>query len=243
MLSRDLLVEAWRGLTWSTLLRVAMALCLFNAIAIIPTIPSQRSGFTWGPYANAFLAMQIKGFCVFMLVMVADRISDLRRGALWPYAAAVFLGVVTGATLLWLLTQRLLGVPTAVSLARGLAYEPFQSFTYRHSNGAMIIFALATAAYFRRRRALRNLAEVRAAEGRSAALEQQLLHARLASMHARIEPESIITELKQADALYQHDVEAGTAALQSLARRLRMALAETRSIAAQSAAAQRITSS
>jgi hypothetical protein len=230
VLTRRLLADAWGGLAPATVARLAMLLLLFNVIAIIPTLPAQRTGFHGGPYLVGFLAMQIKGFAVVMLVLVADRISDARRSALWPYAAAVILGVTSGAMLLWLLTQWLLQVPTAVASAKGLAYEPFLSFTHRHTNGAMMVFFLATAAYVLRRRALQRLDALRASQERRAELEQQLLKTRLAIMRSRVEPASIVAALTGAESLYQKDPAAGAQALQDLAHKLRGALAETRRV-------------
>jgi hypothetical protein len=217
---------AWSVVTRRDVLRMALLFLLYSTILTISRVPQLVRDPAWGPPLNALLSAQLNGFAVMFAVLVADRVCarDDRRS--WPYALAVVAGVALGTSSLWLLSQVLVGIPTAISAAG--AHEPFATFAFRHGLYNLAVCGLGTAVYVVRSRAVRREAALAAAHRERSDAERRLLEARLAAMQARVEPRFLLDALGRVERLYRTDRAAGDRMLQELVRYLRAAIPHMR---------------
>lgn len=197
------LALAWSGVT------IATATAYF-------TVPVRLT-----PALNAVLSMQFNGFAVLLAVLVVDHVTPplARRG--WRYAAAVFLGVASGTTALWLVAQRVLGLGTA--FGRG-AYEPFDTFVFRHGSHALVVCGLVTFVYVSARWAAERREALRRLQLERVAAEKQLVESTLAATRARVDPAALQATLARIDALYESRPAEADALLRDLIAFLRAAI-------------------
>jgi hypothetical protein len=172
-----------------------------------------------GPHLNGILTMQFNGFAVLFAVLIADHASPLPLRRWWPYVLAVFVGVGIGSTLLWFVTQRLFGIPTAYRFP-----EPLDTYLYRHGTHAFVVCGLVTFIYVSRRWAVQCLAALRAVQLERAQTEKRVLESRLAAMQARVEPQFLRDALTQVERLYDIDAQAADRVLKELIAYLRAAI-------------------
>jgi hypothetical protein len=180
---------------------------------------------SWWPALNAVLSMQFNGIAVMLSVVVADRASSSSLPRWWPYAMAVIVGVAMGTTLMWLVSQQLVGIPTAY---HPRAAEPLHTFAFRHALHGFVVCGLGTVAYVSRRRATQRLATLRTVQLERAQVEKRVLRSRLAAMQARVEPRFLLDALARVERLYEVDAQPGDNMLKELVTYLRAAIPQIR---------------
>jgi len=177
----------------------------------------------WGPQLNGLLTMQFNGFAVLLAVLVADHASPPPLRRWWLYVLAVVIGAFVGSTLLWLVSQRVIGIATAYGLP-----EPFDTFLYRHGTHAVEVCGMVTFIYVSRRWATARLTALRAVQLERAQVEKRVLESRLAAMQARVEPQFLRNTLAQVERLYDIDAQAADRVLKELIAYLRAAIPQAR---------------
>jgi LytS/YehU family sensor histidine kinase len=125
--------------------------------------------------------------------------------------------------MLWLITGRLLGLPTAYGTGPG-GTEAFDTFLYRHAIHALVVCGMATFVYVRRRWAAHSIAALRALQLERATIEKQVLESELAAMQARVDPEFLRTTLFRVERLYETDEQAADRLLKDFIVYLRAAI-------------------
>ena len=217
---------AWRAATWKHLLYTSL-LCLAWSGAIIATQTAYfAESVPLRPALNAILTMQFNGFAVLLGVLIADRASPLPLRRWGPYVLAVLVGVTVGSSLLWLVSQRLLGITSAYQT--GGMPEGYDTFFFRHAVHGLVYCGLATCVYVCRRWAAHRLTALRVVQLQRSETEKRVLEARLATMQARVEPQFLWNTLSQVERLYESDAPAADRMLKELTTYLRAAIPQTR---------------
>jgi hypothetical protein len=214
-------IGGWRAATPRHFVYTALLGLLWTAVTLATVRNASVSSA--GPYINATLTMQLNGFAVLLGVLVADRASPPPLHRWWLYVAAVAVGCVIGSSMLWLITGRLLGLPTAYGPGPGVA-EGFDTFFYRHATHNLVICGMVTFVYVRQRWAAHSVAALRALQLERATIEKQVLESQLAAMQARVEPEFLRTTLAQVERMYEVDARAADRLLNDLITYLRAAI-------------------
>ena len=196
------LALAWSGVT------VATATSYFT------------EAFRLTPSLNAVLSLQFNAFGVLLAVLVVDHVTPplARRGL--PYAAAVVLGVTSGTTALWVVSQRVLGLRTAY----GTGIESYDTFAFRHRTHALVVCGLVTFVYVSARWAAERREALRRLQLERVAAEKQLVESTLATTRARVDPADLQATLARIDALYESRPAEADALLRDLIASLRAAI-------------------
>lgn len=216
---------AWRTATWKHFL-VTSLLCLAWSGVVLASLSGYFSRpLRPGPSTNAILSMQFNGLAVLLAVLVADRASPppLRRWG--PYVLAVIVGVAVGSTLLWLVSQWMLGIGTAYLAGR--AREGYDTFVFRHGVHGLVVCGLAAYVYVSQRMAAHRLAALRVVQLGHAEAEKRILESRLAAMQARVEPLVLRETFSRVERLYEIDAPAADRILRELITYLRAAIPQT----------------
>lgn len=226
-LSRSLVfvAAAWRAATWKHFLFTSL-LGLAWSGAVLATITGYFSRpLRPGPAANAILSMQFNGFAVLLAVLVADRASPPPLRRYGPYLLAVVVGVAAGSTLLWLVSQWMLGIRTAYLASQ--AREGYDTFVFRHGVHGLVVCGLATYVYVSQRMAAHRVAALRVVQLGRAEAEKRILESRLATMQARVDPLVLRNTFSQLERLYETDAQAADRVLRELITYLRAAIPQT----------------
>lgn len=196
------LALAWSGVT------IATATAYFTAP--VPLTPA----------LNAVLSMQFNAFAVLLAVLVVDHVAPPLARRAWPYAAAVIVGVASGTTALWLVSQRLLGLRTAF----GTGVEAFSTFAFRHATHALVVCGLVTFVYVSARWAAERRERLRWLQLERVDAEKHLVESTLAATRARVDPAALQSTLARIDALYESRPAQADALLRDLIASLRAAI-------------------
>jgi hypothetical protein len=146
----------------------------------------------------------------------------------------VVTGVFVGTTTLWLISQRVFGIGTAYSTA---AYEPLETFGFRHGSHALINWGLVTFVYVSARWSADRRTVLRALQLERTAKEKALVESTLAATRARVDPLALQATLARIDALYDASPARADALLGQLVADLRAAIPRNADAGATSTAA------
>ena len=226
-LSRSLVfvVAAWRAATWKHFLFTSLI-----GLACSGAVLAGVSGYFSrplrpGPATNAILSMQFNGFAVLLAVLVADRASPPPLRRYGHYLLAVVVGVAAGSSLLWLVSQWMLGIPTA--FLAGQPREGYDTFVFRHGVHGFVVCGLTTYVYVSQRMAAQRVAALRVVQLGRAESEKRILESRLATMQARVDPLVLRNTFSQLERLYETDPRAADRVLRELIVYLRAAIPQT----------------
>ena len=210
---------------WGAATRRHFAYTFVLALAwSVVTVATATSYFTEAfrltPSLNAVLSMQFNAFAVLLAVLVVDHVMPplARRGL--PYAGAVFLGVLTGTSAFWVVSQRLLGLRTAY----GTGIESYETFAFRHGTHALVVCGLVTFVYVSARWAAERREALRRLQLERVTAEKQLVDSTLAATRARVDPAALQATLARIDALYESRPAEADALLRDLIASLRAAI-------------------
>src|SRR4029079_8549330 len=104
-------IAAWRAARPKHFIYTfALALAWAGFLVITQTSFLLARPFPLGPTINGLLTMQFNGFAVLLAVLVADHASPPPLRRWWLYVLAVVVGAIVGSTLLWLVSQHLIGI-------------------------------------------------------------------------------------------------------------------------------------
>jgi sensor histidine kinase YesM len=217
--------SAWRAATWKHFVVTSLL-----ALAWVGAMLTNMSEFfskplLLTPSVNYFLSMQFNALAVMLALLVADRASPLSVPRLRPYVLAVIAGVAVGSTLFWVVSQRMIVIPTAYM--NGREYESYDTFLFRHGVHGLVVCGLAAYVYALRRIAAHRLAAVRIVQLEHAEAQKRILESRLAAMQARIDPETLSTTLFRIQRLYETDRGAADRMLRDLTTYLRCAIPQS----------------
>ena len=216
-----LMFAAWRAATaWHFACTFLVALA-WGAVTIATATRLFARPVPFGPALNAMLSMQFNGFAVLLAVLVVDHLTPPQVRRAWTYAVAVAIGVATGTTLVWLLSQPLLGLGSAY--VQG-AYEPFRSFGSRHGTHALVVCGLMTYVYVSARWAAERREALSRLQLERVAAEKELVESTLAATTARVDPAVVQATLGRIDALYESRPAEADAVLRDLIASLRAAI-------------------
>lgn len=222
----DNLGNALRQLHGRDVAFVSVCCLLWSALSTTARLDTLLNGPSWSPALNNVLSMQFNGLAVLLAVTMAEHGGGSRAPAWLRYPLAVVVGVAVGTTLMWLVSQRIVGIPTAY---RGSApYEPYVQFAVRHGLGALGACGMIALVHLSRRTALQRVHNLRALQRTRADLERRLVVSRLAALRARIDPDFILRILGRVEALYEVDRAAGDRLLEAFADHLRAAVSGAR---------------
>jgi hypothetical protein len=224
--SATLLSGAWRALSWRKAGSVAALALLWSLVMTATQSDYFSEGVLLTPVLNGVITMQLNGFAVLFAVLVADEASTPSRPRWWPYAVAVPVGVVIGSSLVWLVSQRILGLASAYQLQG--AIDGFGSFFFRHASHALVICGMVALLYAIQRRGAQRAARLRDTQRDHAEAQRRVVEARLSAVRARLEPEFLLRTLADIDALYQRDVGVADHVLRELTAYLRATIPEMR---------------
>lgn len=149
-------------------------------------------------------------------------------------ALAVAIGAIAGALAWQAFVHEVLREQFGFRVLYDYAGQPASlvgSAVY-HSWLLLLFGGLAAAAYSSRQRHTRMLAALRAAELDRETTQRKLAEARLAALHARIDPEFLFQTLKKLEGLYEADPSEADRVLEELIVFLRGALADAEAIPA-----------
>ena len=214
---------AWRAATPKHFLYTFVLALAWSSLEFAP-----KPAYVWQhlpPVMNGTLSMQFNAFAVMLAILVADRASPPSARRVWPYLVAVIVGVTVGSSLMWLVSQRIVGIPTHYMLNR--SYEGFDTFFYRHATYSLVACGLVAFIYVSRRWAVQRLAALRSVQLERAETEKRVLESRLSAMQARVEPEFLRETLAQVERLYESDAQAADRLLKELIVYLRAAIPQT----------------
>lgn len=217
--------SAWRAATWKHFVVTSLL-----ALAWSGAVLANRSEFFSrplppSPTVNAILSMQFNALAVMLALLVADRASPPPMRRWGPYVLAAIAGVAVGSTLLWIVSQRMIGIPTAYMAGR--EYESYDTFLFRHGVHGLVVCGLAAYVYALRRIAAHRLAALRVVQLERAEAQKRILESRLAAMQARIDPEILSTTLSRIQHLYETDRPAADRMLWDLTTYLRCAIPQS----------------
>jgi hypothetical protein len=227
ILSRSIVfvASAWRAATWKHFLFTSL-LGLAWSGALLATLTGYFSRpLRPGSAANAILSMQFNGFAVLLAILVADRASPPPLRRYGPYLLAVVVGVAAGSTLLWLVSQWMLGIRTAY--LAGQPREGYDTFVFRHGVHGLVVCGLAAYVYVSQRMAAHRVAALRVVQLDRAQAEKRILESRLATMQARVDPLVLRNTFLQLERLYESDAPAADRVLRELIAYLRAAIPQT----------------
>lgn len=216
---------AWRVATWKHFVVTSLL-----ALAWSGAVLANRSEFFSrplppSPTANFILSMQFNALAVMLALLVADRASPA-SGRRWvPYLLAAIAGVTAGSSLLWIVSQRIIGIRTSFMADR--EYESYDTFLFRHGIHGLVVCGLAAYVYALRRIAAHRLAALRVVQLERAEAQKGILESRLAAMQARIDPQLLSTTLSRIQELYETDRAAADRMLRDLTTYLRCAIPQS----------------
>jgi len=213
-------VAAWRAATPKHFLYTFVLALAWSTLELAPYSQPRIP-----PMVNGIVSMQFNAFAVMLAVLVADRASPPSARRAWPYLLAVIVGVTVGSSLMWVVSQRIVGIPTNYMLNQ--PYEGFDTFFYRHAMYSLVVCGLVTFIYVSRRWAVQRLGALRAVQLERAEVEKRVLESRLAAMQARVEPQFLRETLAQVERLYESDAQAADRLLKDLIVYLRAAIPQT----------------
>jgi hypothetical protein len=209
-----------RGISMRAVLQVWLLSLLFAFASVLSLYPV--SFVPLGPILNGIVSPQVYAFSVMLAVILVEGKSSPGGASVWRYTIAVMCGVGAGVVFYWLVSQRLIGITTVQRGPEG--YEPLVSFAFRHGPLTLTVCGLATAVYVCRSRANRGLESLRALKRERVQVEKDIAEARLAALHARIEPTDVLAKLERIEQLYDRDPPAADRMLDEFVKALRAAI-------------------
>jgi predicted small integral membrane protein len=174
-----------------------------------------------------------------VLLAVTVGLFELRQAPRPLGARQLALAVVVGSTagvLAWqAFMQLVLRERFGIWLLRDYVGQPVEmAGIVLYNVWLMLVFGgLGSAVYLSRQRHARTLAVLRAAEFGRETSQRKLAEARLAALHARIDPDFVFQTLSKLERLYEADPPEADRVLEELIVFLRGALAEVRAAPAQ----------
>jgi hypothetical protein len=184
-------------------------------------------------FASLLLVWCGEGMLLALTVGLVERWVSPGELRAWQLALAVAVGVIAGVLIWQVVTQFVLRDQLGIPLFIDQVGQPTVWLGVVLYHGWLMFFfgGLAAAVYASQRRRARMLFALRAAELGRATSQQRLAEARLASLHARVEPDFLLRRLTELEQSYEADPDAADRLLDELIAFLRGALADIRACA------------
>jgi hypothetical protein len=181
-------------------------------------------------FASLILVWGGNGILLALTVALAERAVRPRELRPWQLALAVALGALGGVSIWQAFVQLALREQLGIRLFMDHVGQPIVWTGVVLYHGWIMLFfgGLAAAVYASQRRRVRMLLALRAAELRRAESQQRLAEARLAALHARVEPDYLLDTFSRLEQSYESDPAAADRLLDELIAFLRAALADIR---------------
>lgn len=215
-------IAAWRAATPRHFAYTFLLALAWGGVTIASATAFFADPVPLTPALNAILSMQFNGFAVLLAVLVADQLASPLARRAWPYGVAVVVGVATGTSVLYVVSQGVLGLGGAYY--HGPGAEPFLAFAVRHGTHSLVVWGIVTFVYVSARWAAERAEALRHMQIERVAAEKRLVESTLAATQARVDPTLLQATLARVDALYDSRPAEADALLRDLIVSLRAAI-------------------